>query len=180
MEINEVFAAVVFNVRDAAIAAEKVNVNGGAIGLGHHSGRPARAHPDGEIDELERRDRRTALGDHVHRRWSGGRDDHRASLRILGAGEGVGVPFAFLRVLSLQNATCWNVFVGRVELRIGSIARVDPYEALARMVGWVTNAEAAGEDADGGVAPRVRGNLRHASLHWCWYRRHIRRARCRS
>jgi len=61
-EVNEAFAAVVLKfLRDLEVPAEKVNVNGGAIALGHPLGATGAMILGTLIDELERRDQRYGL-----------------------------------------------------------------------------------------------------------------------
>jgi acetyl-CoA C-acetyltransferase len=61
-EINEAFAAVVLKyIRDLAIDPDKVNVNGGAIALGHPLGATGAMLLGTALDELERRDQRRAV-----------------------------------------------------------------------------------------------------------------------
>jgi acetyl-CoA C-acetyltransferase len=61
-EINEAFAAVVLRFqRDMELSPEKVNVNGGAIALGHPLGATGAIVLNIALDELERRDLSTAL-----------------------------------------------------------------------------------------------------------------------
>lgn len=61
-EINEAFAAVPLKViRDLGIDEEKVNVNGGAIALGHPIGATGAMLIQTVVDELERRDLATGL-----------------------------------------------------------------------------------------------------------------------
>ena len=61
-EINEAFAAVPLQtVRNLGINPEKVNVNGGAIALGHPLGATGAILLGTALDELERRDLSTAL-----------------------------------------------------------------------------------------------------------------------
>ena len=61
-EINEAFAAVVLKfLRDLDLPADKVNVNGGAIALGHPLGATGAMILGTLIDELERRDQRYGL-----------------------------------------------------------------------------------------------------------------------
>ncbi|HME72663.1 MAG TPA: acetyl-CoA C-acetyltransferase [Myxococcota bacterium] len=62
VEINEAFAAIPLKViRDLAIDPEKVNVNGGAIALGHPLGATGAMLIGTVLDELERRDKTTGL-----------------------------------------------------------------------------------------------------------------------
>jgi len=62
VEINEAFAAVVLRfVRDMGLDMEKVNVNGGAIAMGHPLGATGAMIFGTVLDELERRDLNTAL-----------------------------------------------------------------------------------------------------------------------
>ena len=61
-EVNEAFAAVVLKfLRDLDVPADKVNVNGGAIALGHPLGATGAMILGTLIDELERRDQRYGL-----------------------------------------------------------------------------------------------------------------------
>jgi acetyl-CoA C-acetyltransferase len=61
-EINEAFAAVVLKYeRDLGLDPEKVNVNGGAIALGHPLGATGAMLLGTALDELERRDPRRAV-----------------------------------------------------------------------------------------------------------------------
>jgi acetyl-CoA C-acetyltransferase len=61
-EINEAFAAVVLQtVKRLGIDMERVNVNGGAIALGHPLGATGAMLLGTALDELERRDARTAV-----------------------------------------------------------------------------------------------------------------------
>jgi acetyl-CoA C-acetyltransferase len=61
-EINEAFAAVPLKVmKDLEIPHDKVNVNGGAIALGHPLGATGAMLVGTVLDELERRDKNTAL-----------------------------------------------------------------------------------------------------------------------
>lgn len=62
IEINEAFAAVPLKViRDCRMDPERVNVNGGAIALGHPLGATGAMLIGTVLDELERRDRATGL-----------------------------------------------------------------------------------------------------------------------
>ena len=62
VEINEAFAAIPLKVmKDLAIPHERVNVNGGAIALGHPLGATGAMLIGTLIDELERRDLTTGL-----------------------------------------------------------------------------------------------------------------------
>jgi acetyl-CoA C-acetyltransferase len=61
-EVNEAFAAVVMRfMRDTGVGHDKVNVNGGAIALGHPLGATGAMILGTVLDELERRDLGTAL-----------------------------------------------------------------------------------------------------------------------
>jgi acetyl-CoA C-acetyltransferase len=61
-ELNEAFAAVVLKyLKDLKLPAEKVNVNGGAISMGHPLGATGAMLVSTVIDELERRGERRAL-----------------------------------------------------------------------------------------------------------------------
>jgi acetyl-CoA C-acetyltransferase len=62
VEINEAFAAIPLKtMRDLAMDPETVNVNGGAIALGHPLGATGAMLIGTALDELERRDRTAAL-----------------------------------------------------------------------------------------------------------------------
>ncbi|MFC9271915.1 acetyl-CoA C-acetyltransferase [Streptomyces zhihengii] len=62
VEINEAFAAVVLRyVKDMGFSPDKVNVNGGAIALGHPLGATGAMILGTLVDELERRDQRFGL-----------------------------------------------------------------------------------------------------------------------
>ena len=62
VEINEAFAAVVLRfVKDMGLDLEKVNVNGGAIAMGHPLGATGAMILGTLIDELERQDKRYGL-----------------------------------------------------------------------------------------------------------------------
>ena len=61
-EVNEAFAAVVMRfMRDTGVPAEKINVNGGSIALGHPLGATGAMLIGTLLDELERRDLRRGL-----------------------------------------------------------------------------------------------------------------------
>jgi acetyl-CoA C-acetyltransferase len=61
-EVNEAFAAVVLKfLRDLEVPHERVNVNGGAIALGHPLGATGAMILGTLVDELERRDQRYGL-----------------------------------------------------------------------------------------------------------------------
>ncbi|ANY24367.1 acetyl-CoA C-acetyltransferase [Gordonia terrae] len=61
-ELNEAFAAVVLKYqRDLAIPDEKINVNGGAIAMGHPLGATGAMIAGAALDELERTERRRAI-----------------------------------------------------------------------------------------------------------------------
>ncbi|MGW6454525.1 acetyl-CoA C-acetyltransferase [Streptomyces sp. NPDC055078] len=62
VEINEAFAAVVLRfARDLGLPLEKINVNGGAIALGHPLGATGAMILGTLVDELERQDKRYGL-----------------------------------------------------------------------------------------------------------------------
>jgi len=62
VEINEAFAAVVLRfMKDMELSSEKVNINGGAIAMGHPLGATGAMILGTVIDELERRDLRYGL-----------------------------------------------------------------------------------------------------------------------
>jgi acetyl-CoA C-acetyltransferase len=61
-EINEAFASVVLKYqRDIGIPDEKLNVNGGAIAMGHPLGATGAMILGTMVDELERRDQKRAV-----------------------------------------------------------------------------------------------------------------------
>jgi acetyl-CoA C-acetyltransferase len=61
-ELNEAFASVVLKyMKDLELPADKVNVNGGAIAMGHPLGATGAMLVGTVVDELERRDARRAL-----------------------------------------------------------------------------------------------------------------------
>jgi acetyl-CoA C-acetyltransferase len=61
-EVNEAFAAVVMRfMRHFDLSAGKVNVNGGSIAMGHPLGATGAMLVGTALDELERREQRTAL-----------------------------------------------------------------------------------------------------------------------
>ena len=81
IEVNEAFAAVVLRYLQAFdLDPGKVNVNGGAIALGHPLGATGAMILGTAIDELERRDSADRSGDALHRRRHGHGDDRRASV----------------------------------------------------------------------------------------------------
>jgi acetyl-CoA C-acetyltransferase len=62
IEINEAFAAIPLKVmRDLGMDHDRVNVNGGAIALGHPLGATGAMLIGTLLDELERRDQSTGL-----------------------------------------------------------------------------------------------------------------------
>jgi acetyl-CoA C-acetyltransferase len=62
VEVNEAFAAVVLRfMREMGVPSERVNVNGGAIAMGHPLGATGAMILGTLIDELERRDLRYGL-----------------------------------------------------------------------------------------------------------------------
>ena len=80
-EMNEAFASVVLRFqKDLDIPDEKLNVNGGAIAMGHPLGATGGMILGTLVDELERRNARRALVDAVRRWRHGHRDDHRTGL----------------------------------------------------------------------------------------------------
>jgi acetyl-CoA C-acetyltransferase len=61
-ELNEAFASVVLKfMKDLELDPEQVNVNGGAIAMGHPLGATGAMLVGTVVDELERRDARRAL-----------------------------------------------------------------------------------------------------------------------
>jgi acetyl-CoA acetyltransferase len=83
-ELNEAFAAVVLRYMQAFdMPHDKINVNGGAIAMGHPLGATGAMILGTVLDELERRNLNTAPRDALHRRRHGHRHDHRARVRVL-------------------------------------------------------------------------------------------------
>ena len=81
-ELNEAFASVVLKFqKDLNIPDEKLNVNGGAIAMGHPLGATGAMILGTMVDELERRNAPTCARHPVHRRRHGCRDHHREGLR---------------------------------------------------------------------------------------------------
>ena len=78
-ELNEAFASVVLRwVQALDLDMEKVNVNGGAIAMGHPIGATGAMILGTMVDELERADKERALDHALHRRRHGHRDGDRA------------------------------------------------------------------------------------------------------
>ena len=78
-EINEAFASVVLRFMQAFdLDDDKVNVNGGAIAMGHPLGATGAMILGTVLDELERTRHRHGAGHALHRRRHGHRHDHRA------------------------------------------------------------------------------------------------------
>ena len=67
-------------MKDLDIPDEKLNVNGGAIAMGHPLGATGAMILGTVLDELERTRRPLRPGHPVHRRRHGRRDHHRAGL----------------------------------------------------------------------------------------------------
>ena len=81
-EVNEAFAAVPMRfMREMGVPHEKVNVNGGAIAMGHPLGATGAMLVGTLLDELERRKLKRGLVTLVRRRRHGHRDHRRARLR---------------------------------------------------------------------------------------------------
>ena len=80
-EINEAFAVVSEKfMRDLDLDRDKVNVNGGAMALGHPIGATGAILIGTVLDELERRDKQRRSRHDVRRRRHGARHHHRARL----------------------------------------------------------------------------------------------------
>ena len=83
-EVNEAFAAVVLRYLQAFdLDPARVNVNGGAIAMGHPLGATGAMLLGTVLDELERRDLSHGAGDALHRQRHGHRNDHRAGVMVL-------------------------------------------------------------------------------------------------
>ena len=77
-EVNEAFAAVPMRfMREMGVPHEKVNVNGGAIAMGHPLGATGAMLLGTLLDELERRKLKHGADHAVRRRRHGHRDDRR-------------------------------------------------------------------------------------------------------
>ncbi len=80
-EVNEAFAAVVLRYLEAfELDPAKVNVNGGAIAMGHPLGATGAMLMGTAIDELERTGKSDRACDALHRRRHGHGDDRRAGV----------------------------------------------------------------------------------------------------
>ncbi len=80
-EINEAFASVVLRYLQAFdLDPAKVNVNGGAIALGHPLGATGAMLLGTALDELERTRQVDRAGHALHRRRHGHRHHHRAGV----------------------------------------------------------------------------------------------------
>ncbi len=81
-ELNEAFASVVLRfMQQLEVPHEQINVNGGAIALGHPLGATGAMVLGTVLDELERRDLSTGAGQPVRRRRHGHRHHYRARVR---------------------------------------------------------------------------------------------------
>ena len=82
-EINEAFAVVAEKfIRDLKLDRSKVNVNGGAIALGHPIGATGAILIGTLLDELERQDKKRGAGHDVRRGRYGAGDHHRTGLIV--------------------------------------------------------------------------------------------------
>ena len=80
-ELNEAFASVVLRYMQVLdIPHDKINVNGGAIAMGHPLGATGAMILGTVLDELERRGKSTGADHALRRRRHGHRDHHRARL----------------------------------------------------------------------------------------------------
>ena len=83
VEINEAFAAqVIPSYRDLGIDLDKLNVNGGAIAVGHPFGMTGARITSTILNSLQFHDKTLRPGDHVRRRRPGHGDDLRAAVLI--------------------------------------------------------------------------------------------------
>ncbi len=83
-EINEAFAVVPMQTaRNLGVELDRVNVNGGAIAMGHPLGATGCIILGTLLDELERRNLSTGLATLVRRRRHGHRHHHRTSLSTI-------------------------------------------------------------------------------------------------
>ena len=84
-EVNEAFAAVVLRFLQAfEVDPEKVNVNGGAIAMGHPLGATGAMILGTALDELERTGKGDRAHHALHRRRHGHSHDHRTRLTVSG------------------------------------------------------------------------------------------------
>ena len=78
-ELNEAFASVVLRYMQALnISHDKINVNGGAIAMGHPARRDRRDDPRHRARRARAARQRDRACNAVHRRRHGNRNDHRA------------------------------------------------------------------------------------------------------
>jgi acetyl-CoA C-acetyltransferase len=85
-EINEAFAVVPMQTaRNLGVELDRVNVNGGAIAMGHPLGATGCIILGTLLDELERRNLSTGLATSVRGRRHGHRHDHREGLNMSNA-----------------------------------------------------------------------------------------------
>ena len=81
IEVNEAFAAQYLAVeKELGLDRERVNVNGGAIALGHPLGVTGTRLLLTLLLELRRRGRTRGSGDRLHRRRAGDRGDRRSGV----------------------------------------------------------------------------------------------------
>jgi acetyl-CoA C-acetyltransferase len=105
-ELNEAFASVVLRYMQAFdIDNAKINVNGGAIALGHPLGATGAMILGTVLDELERTQQVDRAGDAVHRRRHGHRDDHRAGVSRRVASKAKPVPTKTRRAHAVRRFT---------------------------------------------------------------------------
>ena len=82
-EVNEAFAAVVLRYLQAFdLDPAQVNVNGGAIAMGHPLGATGAMLLGTVLDELERRGLGHGAGDALHRQRHGHGNHHRAGVSV--------------------------------------------------------------------------------------------------
>ncbi len=91
-ELNEAFASVVLRYMQAFdIDNAKINVNGGAIAMGHPLGATGAMIFGTVLDELERTRQIDRAGHAMHRRRHGHRDHHRAGLEKRSGADNMGL-----------------------------------------------------------------------------------------
>ena len=79
IEVNEAFAAQYLAVeKELGLDRDKVNVNGGAIALGHPLGATGTRLLITLMSQLRRGEGQRRIVNRVHRRWAGDRGDHRS------------------------------------------------------------------------------------------------------
>ena len=123
-EINEAFASVVLAwERELHPDMERVNVNGGAIALGHPLGCSGAKLMTTLLHELERTEEALRAPDHVHRLRAGDRHHHRAPVgrcvwgRVARGVGDVSRPRAVKEAVSDRSVESWTITYGSEDHR---------------------------------------------------------------